>query len=446
MRGRRTTSSSMLFANNSSSPKPLQLSVSIACNATIKDILDRLRKGEPANQTAEHGRTLLQVAVENSRSIIVDMLLFYGADPSATNNFGGSNLEWSLVYGLRDSCFLLLEKGAEFCSDIFGFFFRGNIPLVLDKLESLDDPKSLTDAMGNTFLHYAVALGMQADRMEELIERYGFNYTATNRVGESLLHLAARLGYIETVCWLIETQKITDISIRTALGETVLSLAVKGGFDEIVCYLFGNQLVSAEKGLLHAGCAHGQTGMVEMLLSRGFDLQEQDVKSRTPLHIAALNGHTELVDFLISKGAAVRARDMDGRTALHLASQVGHLETVKLLIKHGCRLQSIDLHSYTPLDYSRAAGSVFPVALRLLDKGLSLGEEEYTEMFIIFATLLQLSYETDDEDVAARLIAYFQESSGKFLSFCTQGLCVTCVCVCVCVWCFLFLLVFVFCV
>ncbi len=60
---------------------------------------------------------------------------------------------------------------------------------------------------------------------------------------------------------------------------------------------------------------------------------------RTALHIAAENGHTGLVDLLLKKGANINERDSTndaplsrGNTPLILAAAMNHLDTVRLLL------------------------------------------------------------------------------------------------------------------
>jgi ankyrin repeat protein len=57
----------------------------------------------------------------------------------------------------------------------------------------------------------------------------------------------------------------------------------------------------------------------------------------TPLHSAAEEGHKDLVELLITKGANVNAKDEDGVTPLQYAKIEGHTGIVELLRKHGAK-------------------------------------------------------------------------------------------------------------
>ena len=48
-----------------------------------------------------------------------------------------------------------------------------------------------------------------------------------------------------------------------------------------------------------------------------------------------MGGDKEIVDLLLSKGADVNNKDKNGVTPLHWAAKLGHKEVVELLRKHG---------------------------------------------------------------------------------------------------------------
>ena len=72
--------------------------------------------------------------------------------------------------------------------------------------------------------------------------------------------------------------------------------------------------------LLHCAARNNRTEIVNLLLSKGADVNARDNDNRTPLHWAAYYGNTEIVNLLLSKGADVNARDNENRTALHDAA------------------------------------------------------------------------------------------------------------------------------
>ena len=90
----------------------------------------------------------------------------------------------------------------------------------------------------------------------------------------------------------------------------------------------GKKLITAEEGY---------TEIVEMLLTKGADVNARDEGGWTALKRAAGQGHTEIVEMLLAKGADVNAKDEDGGTALIEAAQKGHTKIFSLLKQAGAK-------------------------------------------------------------------------------------------------------------
>jgi hypothetical protein len=74
---------------------------------------------------------------------------------------------------------------------------------------------------------------------------------------------------------------------------------------------------------LFTAAAHGQVGVVKMLLGMGMDINGQTGGS-TPLHVACAKGHDLVVQELMEHGACAFSTDAEGRTPLAVAGQTGH--------------------------------------------------------------------------------------------------------------------------
>jgi len=87
-----------------------------------------------------------------------------------------------------------------------------------------------------------------------------------------------------------------------------------------------------EQGItaLHIAAHEGFLSVCEILLDYGVNtnLNVTNVLKRTPLHLACLGGHTGVAQLLVRSGADLNLVDIDGNTALHFASEKGHRQLV----------------------------------------------------------------------------------------------------------------------
>jgi len=79
----------------------------------------------------------------------------------------------------------------------------------------------------------------------------------------------------------------------------------------------------------------GHSGMVELLLAAGADVNAKSNYGDTALHYAARGGHVDVVELLLEAGADVNAKNKNGRTALFWASFKGHAAVVELMLAAG---------------------------------------------------------------------------------------------------------------
>ena len=84
-----------------------------------------------------------------------------------------------------------------------------------------------------------------------------------------------------------------------------------------------SSLLSAPLAPLHLAAYVGSpTGVIEVLIDRGADVNARVENGLTPLHLAAGNNdNSHVVQFLLSRAADSNARDENGDTPLHLAAK-----------------------------------------------------------------------------------------------------------------------------
>jgi ankyrin repeat protein len=164
-----------------------------------------------------------------------------------------------------------------------------------------------------------------------------------------------------------------------SLGVTALHFAAQEGHEDMVELLMRKGALITKKGLcgmtpLMLASTNGHPGVVKMMLPAmdRLELAQKDLQGWTTLHHAAYGGRIEVVDLLLSKGAQVQSKDATGRTPLMLAADKGHLAALSVLIKamHGQGLDENDAQGWTALHHAVSmAYRSLKVVHRLLDKG-----------------------------------------------------------------------------
>ena len=109
------------------------------------------------------------------------------------------------------------------------------------------------------------------------------------------------------------------------------------------------------------------------LLDTGLEIEIKDEeKSLTLLQYGSYNGHSEIVNVLLSKGAEMEARTENGHTSLILASLENHGEVVKLLLGSGANLEAQTNQGVTALICATQFGHVDVVQILIEREGPTL--------------------------------------------------------------------------
>ncbi|CAK1541290.1 unnamed protein product [Leptosia nina] len=117
---------------------------------------------------------------------------------------------------------------------------------------------------------------------------------------------------------------------------------------------------------LTLACAGGHEELVELLLSRGADIEHRDKKGFTPLILAATAGHEKIVEILLNHGADIEAQSERTKdTPLSLACSGGRYDVVELILNRGANKEHRNVSDYTPLSLAASGGYVNIIRLLL---------------------------------------------------------------------------------
>ncbi|MGO8835980.1 MAG: ankyrin repeat domain-containing protein [Limisphaerales bacterium] len=107
---------------------------------------------------------------------------------------------------------------------------------------------------------------------------------------------------------------------------------------------------------LLAAARNGNRAMVELLLSRGADVNAKEVTGQTPLHIAANKGFQAVVEVLLANKADVNAQDDSGNTPLHLTAG-DQVKIIQMLLAAGANPNAENKAGRTPTSFATERGS-----------------------------------------------------------------------------------------
>ncbi|XP_059621039.1 ankyrin repeat and KH domain-containing protein mask isoform X3 [Phlebotomus argentipes] len=133
---------------------------------------------------------------------------------------------------------------------------------------------------------------------------------------------------------------------------------------------------------LTLACAGGHEDLVELLISRGANIEHRDKKGFTPLILAATAGHDKVVEALLKYGAEMEAQSERTKdTPLSLACSGGRYEVVELLLNIGANKEHRNVSDYTPLSLAASGGYVNIIKL-LLSHGAEINSRTGSKLGI----------------------------------------------------------------
>ncbi|EWZ00274.1 hypothetical protein FOYG_00157 [Fusarium oxysporum NRRL 32931] len=304
-------------------------------------------------------KSAISLATSNGHAETVEFLLNVGADPNTC--------------GIEDEP--ILSLAAKNCDGKLTKFLleRGASAKAKDRLRK-------------TPLHRAAEREGTVTIMEALLS-YGAEIDARDDQGRTPLILALMYASIDEIGFLIGQG--ADVTAQDEEDETCLHQAMrrKNATLEVVRLLLENGARADARSRSGQTCLHSfarrgtvktsTSDIIQLVTSRGTDLNANDNDGNTPLHLMTKYRHVDdLSTFADLPGLDLNARNRRGKTPMHVAAFTYPFETGELavLIEKGADINSLDNEARTPLDYAMEGGHKRAIQL-LIENGGKRGVE-----------------------------------------------------------------------
>jgi len=331
-----------------SEQQPVKSIHEVAADGDLEQIKLLLAQGLHVDTRDEKGMTPLHLAPEKGHKDVVEYLIFKGASIDAMDKGGKEPVWFAMENEQRAVVDLLIQKGAEVPPMSLAAYF-GDTDAVGKFIREGADVNT-RGKKGRTALHWAVANGYR-DTVELLIKN-GADIAARTKAQGTALHIAASNAQKEMVVFLIAQG--ADVTAKQRYGYTPLHAAVWGESVDVVAVLIdagADMYAEDEWGErpLGAAVSRGNTELVALFIAKGMDPNSVSSNASrwegwTVLHRAAISGSKEVMQLLLSKGADVNCKGKDGDTPIQLAlGESGSVRTeiVRLLVSHGADISAL---------------------------------------------------------------------------------------------------------
>ncbi|MFC1763445.1 ankyrin repeat domain-containing protein [Planctomycetota bacterium] len=274
-------------------------------------------------------------AVGKNNMAMAEYLIDHGADLNSPPDWG--SLLQAVHVGNIEMMKLLLKKGAdvnatEYTTPLLEAVTRHRqvdkeiVKLLLEHGANVDNKASWEEPP----LGWAISLNDPYFR--NILLAHGANVETKNPLGETYLQSVARSGRTESIQWLLEAG--ANFNAMSDNGQTALHI------------ILDINSVNYERSKL-------SKDTLELLLSKGADVELKDKDGRTPLHLASESADEDVVELLLDKGAKINEKENEsGLTALHHAARIGKRNVAELLIAKGADINVKDKQGRTPLYFA----------------------------------------------------------------------------------------------
>lgn len=232
---------------------------------------------------------------------IAEVLIKYGADVNLGDNKIFTSLQMAIRNGNLEGVEFLLKNGAR----LEGSEWNGESP-ARHAFESIQDD-------------------LICKKMLILLLNNGLNINFRSKYDETLLHSLICYGRPRSDANILElTQILLDAGVSL---DYVIEFE---GESALICALFMRRPELA-KFLIHLGADVKMEG-----------------NNRQPLFWAVFDGNEDIIDLILTRGADINAKDHNEETALHFACEVNSSKIISFLLRKGANTNVKDENGGTP--------------------------------------------------------------------------------------------------
>jgi ankyrin repeat protein len=275
---------------------------------------------------------------------MIQLLVRYGADPSAKGDCGWTPLMWNASDGCRDVCEFLLRRGASVHETNNGSRTAldaaneaGHVEVVKLLLEhgAATDPSAKKKIVSRKQHQTGEAADQKQQRETQVPQTYDAFLCGC------MLSQACQKNHKDLIeFWFSLGRENIDVTQLGGSGfRSALSGAIKHGDEKLVDRLLNFGAVTSSEDLAVACGKHGDVDIVRRIL----DSAEPDKKKKqllakgekgsntTPLHEAAQHNHFAICEVLVAAGADPLLVDINGESAVKRARDHGRAKIAKFL-------------------------------------------------------------------------------------------------------------------
>lgn len=327
------------------------------------------------------GFQAIHVATSSGHLSTVQLLVSYGASPTARNFNGEEPIHWAATRGRLIIAQWLVEQGAsvraqdnDHIEPIQLAAHEGQQEVVEWLISKGADVNAVT---GQSYTALLDALLADHPGLAQWLIEHGADVNVVSNEGATPLGLARGKKYDNVVALILgridpEVLQLMELSdALSAEDMSKMASLLDGGADVNACDRRGNSV-------LHFAVTENRQEAVSFLIRHGANLNLKNGKGYAPLHVAASCGYNPILLELLEHGASVHTLRDSACDALRLAAFSNHRSSLKVLLEWG---GAINAPQSNLVDSALESGH-FTLAEWLLWHGGQFSEQNKKEDFL----------------------------------------------------------------